>query len=195
DNGVDVEYFQPQNGQVDPNTLVFTGSMDGRPNQDAVEYFVTDVLPILRSARPEMKFVAVGRKPPAHIVELGKRDGVTITGTVDDVRPYIAKAALYVVPLRVGGGSRLKILEAMAMRKPVISTGVGAEGLEVTEGENIILTSGAEKLAESILLKLDDPEGCARLAEAGHKLVHERYRWQTLGDKLHAYIQELVNGD
>jgi len=192
DNGVDLEYFKPQDNSIISDELVFTGSMDWRPNQDAVQYFVEDVLPLIRKTRPSIMFTAVGRKPPDNIVKLGEIDGVTITGTVDDVRPYIARAALYVVPLRIGGGSRLKILEAMAMQKPILSTTVGAEGLHATPGEHIAIADGAQGLADEVIACLDNKEGCAHIALNGLKLVQSRYSWSELGMKLDRYLKQIV---
>ena len=192
ENGVDVDYFSPREDAPDPNMVVFTGSMDWRPNQDAVEFFVRDILPLMQKERPGLKFIAVGRKPPQHIIDLHKRPGVAITGTVDDVRPYIARAGLYVVPLRVGGGSRLKILEAMSMKKPVLSTTVGAEGLDITDGQNIVLADSASAFAQTALELLNDADRCNSLAEAGHTLVHEKYRWDILGEKLNRYLKSVV---
>jgi sugar transferase (PEP-CTERM/EpsH1 system associated) len=191
DNGVDTEYFAPRQTEIDPNSLVFTGSMDWRPNQDAAIFFATEILPLLKKEQPEIQAVFVGRNPPKQIVDLGKIDGIAITGTVDDVRDYIASASVYIVPLRIGGGSRLKILEAMAMQKPVVSTSVGAEGLEVTDGKDILLVDGPEKFAQTVLTCMRDEALSARIAESGRQLVLDRYRWQQLGKKFSDYLQEI----
>ncbi len=191
DNGVDTEYFAPKQTTIDPNTLVFTGSMDWRPNQDAALYFAAEILPILRNECPGIKAIFVGRNPTKQITDLGRIDGITITGTVDDVRDYIASAALYIVPLRIGGGSRLKILEAMAMQKPVVSTTVGAEGLEVTDGKNIVLADGPDVFAQTVLDCLSDNELTSQLAASGRQLVLDRYRWQQLGKKFSEYLLKI----
>jgi glycosyltransferase involved in cell wall biosynthesis len=159
---------------------------------DAVEYFVNEIFPLARKNRPDLKFVVVGRKPPKHIRDLGKLDGVTITGTVDDVRPFLASAALYVVPLRIGGGSRLKILEAMAMQKAVLSTTVGAEGLNLSPSENIVIRDEPAQFAEAIIQYIDDTETTSRIAQQGRELVEREYGWQRLGEKLHRYIIKVV---
>jgi len=159
---------------------------------DAVEYFVNEVFPLAKESRPDLKFVVVGRKPPSHIRDLGKLDGVTITGTVDDVRPFLASAALYVVPLRIGGGSRLKILEAMAMQKPVLSTTVGAEGLNLSPGENIFIRDEPAEFAEAIIQYMDDKETSNRISQQGRKLVERHYGWERLAEKLHQYITMVV---
>ncbi|NNM34171.1 MAG: glycosyltransferase [Gemmatimonadetes bacterium] len=192
ENGVDVGYFVPTESEPDPDALVFTGSMDWRPNQDAVEFFVKEVFPGIRRERPGARITVVGRRPPRSIQDLGHVDGVTITGTVDDVRPFVEEAAVFVVPLRIGGGSRLKILEAMAMGKPVLSTSVGAEGLQVTDGQDIVLADGAEAFARATLELLDDRERQRRIARAGRALVEQRYHWDRLADVLHGYLIETL---
>lgn len=191
DNGVDTDYFVPHEEEPDPNTLVFTGSMDWRPNQDAVQWFVEEIFPLIRKERPEVNVVIVGRRPPGHIKSLDHYDGVTVTGTVDDVRPYIARAAVYVVPLRIGGGSRLKILEAMGMKKAVVSTTVGAEGLEVVDGETIVIADGAEAFARSVIDALNDRERCRALGDRARRLVEDHYRWSSLGRKLSRYLSQI----
>nr|MBN2276802.1 glycosyltransferase [candidate division Zixibacteria bacterium] len=194
ENGVDIEYFSPKQTEVDPNLLTFTGSMDWRPNQDAVLYFVQEIFPLLKNINPRVKTLIVGRTPPEKIKTLSRIDGIEVTGTVDDVRPYIARAALYIVPLRIGGGSRLKILEAMAMKKPVVSTTIGAEGLYVGDGENIILADNPHYFAEACAGALRDREASAALAENGFNLVHQRYSWNTIGDRLQDFFNMVLTG-
>ena len=127
--GVDTNYFMPDGRQERANRLVFSGSMDWHPNEDAVVYFADAILPRIRAEIPDATLTVVGRNPTARLREVAARAGIDVTGTVDDVRPSIGEAAVYVVPLRAGGGTRLKIFEALAMAKPVVSTTVGAEGL------------------------------------------------------------------
>lgn len=192
DNGVDTDYFHESTREPDPDKLVFTGSMDWRPNQDAVVYFAEEVFPRIKAERPGANIAFVGRNPPPHVTELGKRDGITVTGTVDDVRPYIEEAGVYVVPLRIGGGSRLKILEAMAMNKIVVSTSVGAEGLEVIDGEQVLIRDGAEALAEQIVECMNDLQRFTQLGLNGRRLVETRYRWEELGRRLNEYLKTIV---
>ena len=140
--GVDTEYFRPPttNPQSPTPNLVFTGSMDWLPNEDAMRYFCRDVLPLVRAEEPRATLTIVGRAPTPAVTQLAdEHAGVRVTGRVDDVRPYMNEAAAYIVPLRIGGGTRLKIFEAMAMGKAVVSTTVGAEGLPVTHGEHVLL--------------------------------------------------------
>lgn len=192
ENGVDADFFVCQ-PDINPDEVVFSGSMDWRPNQDAVTWFVEEILPLIRKKRPKARFTIVGRKPPQRIRELGNRDGITVTGTVDDVRPYLGRAAVHVVPLRIGGGSRLKILEGMAMQKAVVSTTVGAEGLRVTDGANILLADNPHTFAEAVNQCLEDRELRRRLGENGRELIEREYRWSILGRKMHEYICRILN--
>jgi polysaccharide biosynthesis protein PslH len=194
-NGVDVDYFAPQQVAQDPYNMVFTGSMDWRPNQDGVRFFIEKVFPLIRREIPAASFTVVGRKPPVWLRELASRyPGVVITGTVDDVRPYVARAALYVVPLRVGGGSRLKILEALAMEKIVLSTTVGAEGLDVRDGKDVLLRDTPEELAISAVRVLQMPEPFRPLARAGRALIFERYTWDAIADVMESVWLQAVGG-
>ena len=132
--GVDTSYFQPAGRREVSDRLVFTGSMDWYPNEDAILFFIDAILPRIQAEIPGITLSVVGRKPSERLRAAADRAGVVVTGTVDDVRPYVDEAALYVVPLRAGGGTRLKIFEALAMGKAVVSTTVGAEGLALTAG-------------------------------------------------------------
>ena len=188
DNGVDTGYFKPADGAIDRDMLVFTGSMDWRPNQDAAAYFAHEIFPLIKAKRPTAKACFVGRDPGRRVLELAKIDGITITGTVDDVRPYIAAAGAYIVPLRIGGGSRLKIIEAMAMRKAVVSTSIGAEGLKVRDGENILLRDDPRSFADAVIECLEDDRLSLLLATSGLDTVMKYYRWEELGRRLGAYL-------
>ncbi|MDQ3562977.1 MAG: glycosyltransferase family 4 protein [Pseudomonadota bacterium] len=191
-NGADLDYFRSAPQPELRRHLVFSGSMDWRPNQDAARYFVRAILPLLRQARPDLECTFVGRSPPVDIQALGKVPGVHVTGTVHDVRPYVQGAAVYVVPLRIGGGSRLKILEALAMGRAVVSTSVGAEGLDVVHDRHVLLADDPRSFAESVLRLLDDPERCRRLAAEGRCLVEQRYGWDALAEKFRSFIHEVA---
>lgn len=194
-NGVDLNYFQPLPQPECRRHLVFTGSMDWRPNQDAARYFVREILPLLRQAHHDLECTFVGRSPPADIQALADVPGIQITGTVDDVRPYVERAAVYVVPLRIGGGSRLKILEALAMGRAVVSTTVGAEGLDVIHDHHVVLADNPRTFAESVLKLLDDPDRCQKLAMEGRRLVEQYYGWDALADQFCAFIRKITVGD
>lgn len=194
-NGVDVGYFRPTPQPAGRQHLVFTGSMDWRPNQDAARYFARQILPLLRRKHPAIECAFVGRDPPSDIRGLATIAGMRITGTVDDVRPYVERAAVYVVPLRIGGGSRLKILEAMAMGRAVVSTTVGAEGLDVVHDRHVLLADDPREFAESVLQLLDDPDRCERLAAEGRRLVEQRYEWGALSDELGKFVRMVATSE
>ena len=150
--GVDTEFFRPSGAvEREPRDIVFTGSMDWMPNEDAIRWFTAEILPLVRERVPDVTLTVVGRNPPASIRQLGETDPrVRVTGSVPDVRPYIERAAAFVVPIRVGGGTRLKIFEAMAMERTVISTTVGAEGLPVRDGVDSIIADDPRAFADNV---------------------------------------------
>jgi len=190
-NGVDPDYFRPGKGPETPGRLVFTGSMDWRPNQDAVNYFMQDILPLVIRQHPEALISFVGRNPTGQLRAWNTDPHACVTGTVDDVRPYIAEAEVYVVPLRIGGGSRLKILEALAMGKAVVSTSVGAEGLAVTPGEHILLADTPEEFANKIDRLLNQPDLRQSLGDKGREQVLSRYGWDLLAGRLERFLLNL----
>ena len=180
--GVDTEFFKPKGvTERDPMNLVFTGSMDWLPNDDAIRHFTDDILPIVRRKIPKVSLTVVGRNPSHYLTELAKKDpSINVTGRVDDVRPYMEKAAAYVVPLRIGGGTRLKIYEAMAMEKPIVSTTVGAEGLPLRDGAELLLADNAHSFAEAIVKLLKEPELAGRIGTRASRTVRERFGWQRV---------------
>jgi glycosyltransferase involved in cell wall biosynthesis len=152
--------------------------MDWSPNEDAVRFFVHEILPRIRQAVPDATLTVVGRNPSPGLVALAAREpGVTVTGRVEDVRPYMDRAALYVVPIRIGGGTRLKIFEAMAMGLPVVSTRVGAEGLPVRDGRDVVLADAPAAFASAAIRLLTDETRARTLGQAGCRTVRERYGW------------------
>jgi sugar transferase (PEP-CTERM/EpsH1 system associated) len=167
-----------------PNRIVFVGSMDYHANIDGAVSFAREVWPQLRERKPELIFTIVGRDPAPEVCELASIPGIEVTGTVDDVRPYYREAIAAVVPLKVGGGSRLKILEAMAAGVPVVSTTLGAEGLEVTDDKNILIADPTEKMVEAIIKLIEQPEQRKQLREAGRTLISNRYDWARVGESL-----------
>jgi polysaccharide biosynthesis protein PslH len=180
--GVDSEYFKPDNQPEVRNSLVFTGQMDWLANQDAMLYFVHEILRRIQQRQPDVSLWIVGRNPLARVQQLAAQyPNIHVTGTVEDVRPYIAQSAVYVVPLRVGSGTRLKIFEAMAMGKAIVSTVVGAEGLPVTHNEDILLAQSPEDFAASVLRLLADETARKRLGQAARQLVEQNYSWAKVG--------------
>ena len=183
-NGVDTEYYRPNPSQSPrPATLLFTGTMDFRPNVDAVRWFVADVLPLLAERRPDVRLDIVGRSPAPAVQRLAS-SAVSVTGAVDDVRPYFERASLYVVPMRMGGGVRLKILEALAMGLPLVSTSMGAEGAGLTHGKELLIADTAAQFAQAILSLLDDPALRTRLAKAGRETARARFEWGRIAPRL-----------
>ncbi len=190
--GVDVDYFTPEPAAERPARLVFSGSMDWHPNEDAVLHFVDAILPRIRAEVPGATFTVVGRNPTARVRELGERAGITVTGTVADVRPFIAEAEVYVVPLRAGGGTRLKIFEALAMARPVVSTTFGAEGLGITPGRHYVTADDADAFAAEVVSLLRDRTRRRAIGDAGRHLVETCYAWPTIARAFEQLCEEVV---
>jgi glycosyltransferase involved in cell wall biosynthesis len=182
--GVDTGFFAPSPSEPASRHLVFTGSMDWLPNEDAMTFFCSEVLPRIRAHDPNTTLTIVGRAPTRGVRKLADLDGVTVTGRVDDVRPYVGGAAVYVVPLRIGGGTRLKIFEAMAMGKAVVSTSVGAEGLPVSDGEHLLIADQPAAFADRVLELFRDLSRRRSLEESARSLVMERYDWSAVAGEL-----------
>ncbi len=172
--------------------IVFVGSMDYHANIHAVVDFARDVWPVIHTRHPGLVFTIVGRNPSAEVRELSAHPGIEVTDTVDDVRPYYREAVASIVPLKVGGGSRLKILESMAAGIPVVSTTLGAEGLEVRHGTEIVIADTNEQLASAISDLLASDELQKRLSQAGRALVSQRYEWKIAGESLFRTYEKLL---
>lgn len=192
--GVDTNFFLPSgNEQQDPYNIVFTGSMDWLPNEDAISYFTEQVMPRVRHDIPHVTLTVVGRNPYPSLLELAKRDpSVIVTGRVDDVRPYMERAGAYVVPLRIGGGTRLKIYEAMAMEKAIISTTIGAEGLPVSDGAELLLADTAESLANAVIRVLKDKALAAGLGARAAATVREKFGWERVAARFGNICEETL---
>ena len=191
--GVDTDYFAPAASDPASRTLVFTGSMDWLPNEDAMQFFCRDILPLIRAEEPGVSLSIVGRAPTPAVKRLAEEHGVKVTGRVDDVRPYMKEAAVYVVPLRIGGGTRLKIFEAMSMGKAVVSTTVGAEGLPVTHGEHVVLADEPAAFAREVVHLLRDAGRRASLEAAARALVVERYDWSAVAGALEGALINIAD--
>ncbi len=190
--GVDVGFFPPSPSDPASRHLVFTGSMDWLPNEDAMLYFCREVLPIIRTEEPDVQLSIVGRAPTPAVEKLARADGVHVTGRVDDVRPYMREAAVYVVPLRIGGGTRLKIFEAMAMGKAVVSTTVGAEGLSVTHGQHVLVADEPRMFARAVVRLLRDVARRRQLEDAARALVVEQYDWSAVAGDLESALTRVA---
>jgi len=190
-NGVDVGQYEGDFGPPQPDTLIFPGSLTYRANFDAMQFFLQEVFPRLQ-ARRDVTLRITGRTDGVPLERLPLGEGVVLTGYLDDVRPAVARSWVCVVPLREGGGTRLKILEAMALGTPVVATTKGAEGLEVTPGEHLLIADEPEDFAVAVLRLLSDEGLRARLAENGRRLVREKYDWEAIGEKFDGFLAEVV---
>jgi glycosyltransferase involved in cell wall biosynthesis len=185
ENGVDTAYFRPRQGWREPGRILFLGSLDWRPNLDGVELLLDRVFPAVRAAEPTATLSLVGRNPSAALRrKVESTPGAELHGNVADVRPFLAECGVMVVPLRIGGGSRLKILEALASGVPVVSTRVGAEGLHLEAGHHLTVVEDIDALAPALVEAVQSPEVVREQAEAGRGRVLERYDWDVLAERL-----------
>jgi glycosyltransferase involved in cell wall biosynthesis len=179
--GVDTDYFAPREDRVKNNSLVFTGSMDWLPNEDAIQFFIRDIFPRVKQQMPDVSLTVVGRNPSRRLLnEIKCHPEVTVTGRVEDVRPYISSHTLYIIPLRIGGGTRIKAYEAMAMGKAIISTQVGVEGLPVRHGEQLIIADEPEQFAFHIVRLFGDAAARAKLETCARSLVQRHFGWEAV---------------
>jgi glycosyltransferase involved in cell wall biosynthesis len=179
--GVDLEFFSPPPGPPHRADLVFLGSMDWMPNIDGITWFAREVLPLIYETKPNCRLAIVGRKPTAGVLKLAQQDPhIVVTGTVEDVRPWLWGSRVSIVPLRIGGGTRLKIYEAMAARIPVVSTTVGAEGLAIADGDTIYLADTPREFARRCTHLLEDAAERARLSELAWQMVATRFSWDVV---------------
>ena len=191
--GVDTEYFAPGPARPQAHKLVFTGSMDWLPNEDAIVMFVEQILSRIRQHVPQVQLTVVGRNPTPRLVKLAaQHPGVTLTGRVSDVRPYMDEALVYVVPLRIGGGTRIKIYEAMAMQKAVVSTRIGAEGLPVRDGEHLLLADEPADFAQAVTSLMLDQTRALAMGRQARKFVDEHFGWQQAADVFASICQRAV---
>jgi len=188
-NGVDVDFFQPSPATVDPNSIVFVGVMHYRPNVDAAMYFSREILPLLIRERPNIKFTIVGGGPPEELRRLASKN-IEVTGRVPDTRPYVSSSGACVVPLRMGSGTRLKVLEGLAMGRPLVSTSLGCEGIETINGEHLLVADEPAAFARSVLRILDDPALASGLATKGRALVEAHYSWPSVLKDLESFMRQ-----
>jgi sugar transferase (PEP-CTERM/EpsH1 system associated) len=183
--GVDTEYFHPRDrAPLEARNLVFTGAMDWMPNEDGIAWFVDDVLPLIHAQMPDVTLTIVGRNPPPRIQALSAQDQrLRVTGSVPDVRPYMEAGSVFVVPLRVGGGTRLKIYEALAMERPLVSTTIGAEGLPLEHGVHALIADGAKPFADAVVGLLSDPRQASAMALSGATYVRANFGWDRAVEK------------
>jgi polysaccharide biosynthesis protein PslH len=191
-NGVDVDYFRPSDTPPEPHSVVFVGPMYMFANRDAVDFLSVEALPAIRRRVPDVRIILIGKCPPDQRARLENVRGIQVLGQVPDLRPHLERATCVVVPIRVGGGTRLKILEAWAAGKAVISTSVGCEGLKAVADENILIHDDAEDFAEAVVRVLRDPELRARLQANGRATVEEYYSWSQVGGRIRNVYRKIM---
>jgi sugar transferase (PEP-CTERM/EpsH1 system associated) len=192
-NGLDVDNYQSELPVTRHPSLVFTGKMDYRPNVDAVLWFAAEIWPQVRAQVPQAQFTVVGQKPLPAVQKLHGQNGITVTGAVPSIQPYLAEASVYVAPLRMGGGTRLKLLEAMAMRMPTVSTPVGAEGFAVRSGQELLLAQNPEAFARAVVELLHNQTLGEKLGAAGYAFVRAHYDWSVIIPALEGLLVKLIN--
>lgn len=193
-NAVDVEYFRPTGREHDPRTLVFNGTLDYRPNVDAAEFLVEEILPRVRRRVSDVRAVVVGRGRE-DVLERLRRAGAEATGEVADIRPFLEQAAAVVVPIRAGGGTRFKVVEGLAMARPMVSTTIGCEGIDVRDGEHLLVADDADAFASAVVRLFDEPGFAASLGRAGRDLVEREYSWERAGERLAAVHEQVAVGN
>ncbi len=192
-NGVDIEYFSPQAVETKPGSVIMVSGMNWYPNRDAVLYMYEEIWPKLCEVYPDISWVVVGASPPKQLLDLAEQDKrVTVTGFVDDVRPYLAEAEIYLCPMRDGGGTRLKILDALSMGKPIVSTTMGVEGIAVTPEKNVLTADTPDEFVKQIGRLRDDPALRQQIGQAGRQFVIDTYSWEIIGKKLANIYQSLT---
>ncbi|MEO5803900.1 MAG: glycosyltransferase [Verrucomicrobiota bacterium] len=192
-NGVDLDFFRPEASnepRSEKPSLIFCGAMDYNPNIDALRWYFQEIHEPLKNLIPALEVLVVGKQPVAEVSDYGKKPNVTVTGGVPDVRPFYRRAWLQIVPLRIGGGTRLKIVESLAMGTPVVSTTIGAQGLNLKHGENILLADSAEDFVRETAQALRDAELRKKLDQTGVETVRSRFSWSTLGEELSGLYQQ-----
>ncbi len=190
-NGVDLAYFAPAAEPPKPYTLVFNGVLDYRPNLDAALFLAQEIWPLVVARCPEARLSIVGRNAGVDLRDL-RRPGIELIGEVPDIRPYIQGAAAVVVPIRMGGGTRLKVVEALSMGKAIVSTSLGCEGISVRDGEHLLVADDAKAFAARIVDVLESPDLGAALGRAGRRLAEREYSWELSADQIDALYGSLV---
>ena len=182
-NGVDLDYFSPREAKPDPQSVVFNGVLDYRPNLDAAHFLADEIWPLVLERVPDARLSIVGRGEPADLRRLD-RPGIVPTGEVPDLRPYLASAALVVVPIRMGGGTRLKVVEGLAMAKAMVTTSIGCEGVDVRDGEHLLVANAPDAFAAAVVGLLQDRTLAHALGAAGRARMEERYSWELAGGRM-----------
>lgn len=187
-NGVDTVFNTPGQAEPQPDTLIYSGALSYNANFDAVNYFLQEIFPLILASRPNVKFFVTGKLTGVPVEKLPKCDNLTFTGYLDDIRPKISQSWVNVVPLRLGGGTRLKVLESLALGTPVVATSKGAEGLDVVPGQDLLLADTPANFAAAVLQLLSAPHLRRQLSQNGRKVVEAQYGWEKIGQRLNTFI-------
>lgn len=190
-NGADVEYFRPTGRPIDHGSLVFAGGLSWYPNLDAMRWFKSEIWPLIHKAMPDTRMNLIGKRPPSELTN-SSDSGFRALGFVDDVRPYLEESGCYVCPIRDGGGTKLKILDALAMQCAVVAHPFACHGIDVTDGKNILLASTPESFSDKVKTVLGNSELRRQLGENGRKLVEEKYSFQTIGQHLAGLLSRVA---
>jgi len=191
-NGVDMEYFSPDSTLLEADKIVFTGVMGYGPNEDAALHFVEDIFPLVKVKRPQVQFWIVGSEPSERVKALTRISGVHVTGKVEDVRPYVRSATVFVCPLRVGSGVKNKILAAMAMQKATVATSMSIDGLDLTDNREVLLADEPRAFADKVIRLLMNREEAQQLGVNGLARVQNQYSWFAMGKTLETAIQSVM---
>ncbi len=191
--GVDISYFHPMDVPIEPYSIVSVGAMDWLPNIEGILWFAAKIWPLVKRKVPQAKIYIVGKNPPVEIKKLAAKD-IIVTGFVKDVREYMAKAAVFIVPLRIGGGMRIKILTALAMGKAIVSTSVGCEGIDVENNKNIYIADTERDFAQAIVKLLNDRSETERIGRRGLQIAREKYRWERIAEQIEEEYKSILKG-
>jgi len=190
-NGVDTRFFQSRNSDPEPWSMVFTGAMGYVPNFDGIMYFLDNIFPHIKRVIPDAKIYIVGNNPPENLLRRHS-SSVIVTGFVDDVRPWIERASVYVVPLNMGGGTRLKVVEALSMKKPIVTTSIGCEGIDVENDHHLLIRDDPEAFAEAVVRLMNDKALSRRITEAGNEMVIRTYDWGVIGSSIDKALEQII---
>jgi glycosyltransferase involved in cell wall biosynthesis len=193
-NAVDLDYFAPSLAPAESHTVIFNGTLIYRPNLDAARYLIDDIWPLVRHRCPDARLILTGRMDGVDTRSL-ESPGVQLLGEVPDIRPYVAAAAVVAVPIRIGGGTRFKVLEGLAMGKPVVSTAVGCEGVAVRDGEHLLIADDAPTFAATIFEVFESGDLRDSLGQAGRRLVESRYSWECAGARLESLYRQITDDE
>jgi glycosyltransferase involved in cell wall biosynthesis len=190
-NGVDVSAYGAPDEAGEPGSLLFTGLMSYYPNEHGIEWFLDEILPLIRLEAPGARLIVAGARP-SRWLRARQSEHVVVTGQVPDIRPFFARAQVFVAPLRIGGGTRVKILEAMAMRRPVVATSLACEGLDVTHGDSLMVADTPKEFAQAVIGLLRDEAARRALASRGRALIQARYDWAAIGAELEPALHAIA---